>query len=219
MNLSEELAKLVELHANGHLTDDEFAAAKKRLLEPEQPEPALPQIAPLEVLPVPVSPWETAIVQSHDGMSDAYWKAKYRKSLSPVPIVLMIMSLGSCFGCASLSGEAARMGEEHSQVERIAYVVTGVLALAISVGLCIWSLNEPYRAGITAIIFVLVIGILNTTLFVVGDAPARPDGPAEPNPVALALTLGWIFRFVIILVLVWGVLDARNPGRYKRKRS
>jgi phage shock protein PspC (stress-responsive transcriptional regulator) len=34
MTLSDELAKLAELHQRGSLTDDEFARAKERLLQP-----------------------------------------------------------------------------------------------------------------------------------------------------------------------------------------
>ena len=120
----------------------------------------------------------------------------------------------------SLSGEAMRMGEEHSQVERISYVAVGVVLLLTSIGVFVWSLNEPYRAGIAAIAFILFVGILNTALAVIEpDPPPRLDGHTEPNRVAVALTVGWVFRFVIILVLIWGVLDARDPGRYTRKRE
>jgi phage shock protein C len=37
MTLSDELAKLAQLHAGGTLTDEEFARAKERLLKGEQP--------------------------------------------------------------------------------------------------------------------------------------------------------------------------------------
>jgi phage shock protein PspC (stress-responsive transcriptional regulator) len=37
MTLSDELAKLAQLHAGGTLSDEEFARAKERLLKGEQP--------------------------------------------------------------------------------------------------------------------------------------------------------------------------------------
>jgi phage shock protein C len=36
MSLADELSRLVELHANGGLTEEEFKRAKERLLDPEQ---------------------------------------------------------------------------------------------------------------------------------------------------------------------------------------
>jgi phage shock protein C len=44
MTLSDELAKLAQLHADGRLTDEEFARAKERLLKGEQP-PATDTVA------------------------------------------------------------------------------------------------------------------------------------------------------------------------------
>ncbi len=45
MNLTDELRKLAELHRDGQLTDEEFAAAKTRLLGSEAPPPASPVTA------------------------------------------------------------------------------------------------------------------------------------------------------------------------------
>lgn len=46
MNLTDELQKLAELHQKGHLTDEEFTAAKRRLIvEGKADQPALPQAA------------------------------------------------------------------------------------------------------------------------------------------------------------------------------
>jgi phage shock protein PspC (stress-responsive transcriptional regulator) len=42
MTLADELARLQELHARGALSDDEFARAKAKLLDPRPPPPVPP---------------------------------------------------------------------------------------------------------------------------------------------------------------------------------
>jgi len=45
MTMSDELGKLAQLHADGKLTDEEFARAKERLLNGEQPAAAEPVVS------------------------------------------------------------------------------------------------------------------------------------------------------------------------------
>jgi phage shock protein PspC (stress-responsive transcriptional regulator) len=45
MTMSDELGKLAQLHADGKLTDEEFARAKERLLKGEQPAAAEPVVS------------------------------------------------------------------------------------------------------------------------------------------------------------------------------
>ena len=50
MNITEELQKLADLRAQGHLTDQEFASAKTKLLAPDPPQTAgLPERSRLNI--------------------------------------------------------------------------------------------------------------------------------------------------------------------------
>ena len=44
VNLTDELRKLAELHQEGHLNDQEFADAKRRLIAESRDEPLTPSI-------------------------------------------------------------------------------------------------------------------------------------------------------------------------------
>jgi hypothetical protein len=47
MSTADELSKLSELREKGHLSQDEFKAAKRRILDPKQPSnPSMPRQAP-----------------------------------------------------------------------------------------------------------------------------------------------------------------------------
>lgn len=56
MNLTDELAKLAELHQKGHLTDEEFTAAKRALIvEGQTQQPAQRQTGTDEGTPDPIA--------------------------------------------------------------------------------------------------------------------------------------------------------------------
>ena len=48
MNLTDELRKLADLHQEGHLTSEEFAAAKQKLLAESRPTAPAPSTSPAE---------------------------------------------------------------------------------------------------------------------------------------------------------------------------
>jgi hypothetical protein len=226
MMLSEELAKLAELHKNGHLTEEEYAAAKQQVLNAAAPvpeaEPVLdpdpvPIVTPVP-RPTPTSPWGTAVIQSQDGMSDAYFKAKYRRNLSLVPFVLMVVTLFSFCGSFAMGADAVSRAGHRADWERIAMVSTAVLWAMSLLGLCIWSLSDPFRAGIAAIGVILLVGVLST-LFTALDVAAESDelAPRDVKALGSALLVGWVIRFAVVVTLVWGVVDARHVRRYVRK--
>ena len=217
MSLPDDLAKLVELHANGQLTDDEYAAAKKRLLEPGEAVPeGVPIATPVPPPPAerPGSPWETAVIESHDGMSDAYWKAKYRRSLSLVTAILFVVALFSVCGSCAMGFEGAGVrSERRPDWERIAMVTTAVLWALSTVGICIWSFSDPFRAGIGAIAVILLVGVLGTLFTMLDLEGATPD---QARTMATGLLVGWILRLGLIAIVIWGVFDAQHIRRYTR---
>jgi hypothetical protein len=227
MSFPEELAKLAELHKTGALTAEEYTAAKKRLLEPATTDSVLipdgiplAESIPSEPLSAP-SPWDTAVIQPHDGMSDAYWKARYRGALSLVPIVLLVATLFSCCGSVSMAAEGASDRQANrSTMERGAMVFTAVAWFLSIVGLFAWSLRDPFHAGIGAIVVILTVGVLST-LFTAFDLADEMDTPVtrESKAVSGALLFGWIIRLIVVGVLIWGVVDARHVYRYRRSRN
>jgi hypothetical protein len=225
MNLTDELAKLAELHENGHLTDEEYAAAKKRLLEPpaEEVPDGIPLAHPvLEAEPVErprrreTPTWEQAVIASTDGMSDAYWKAKSRRGLTLVTIVLMVVGLFSFCLSLNLVGEGLGPRSAHREEwERGALVALGFVSFLGLVGMFAWSFFDPVKAGLGAIAWLVVVGILSAGLAALGMEAENQPAERGANP-GMQLMVGWMLRLGVIVALVWGVLDAREVRRHVR---
>ena len=99
MSLPDELAKLAQLHKDGHLTDEEYTLAKRKVLADEpapKPASAQPEAASTPPPPPPASPpaqepW-TAIDQSVVTESEPIRRSQRRGSGSFAIIAMWILA-------------------------------------------------------------------------------------------------------------------------------
>jgi hypothetical protein len=105
MNLPDELRKLAELHQEGHLTDQEFAEAKGRLIAESRAEPTAP---PKE---------ESAVSEAESQIADKrYQSSRWSSGNLFFPDSLTLASDGMLFRKGALFGSR----EEHINYRAVA---------------------------------------------------------------------------------------------------
>jgi Short C-terminal domain/Bacterial PH domain len=122
MNITDELRKLADLRAEGSLTDEEFAAAKRRLLAADGPE-AKPPASVLEAEPVTAN--RDAIPEK------TYRSSRWSSGNLFFPDVLVLAGDGLLFRKRSLFGSR----EEHINYKAVASlrVKNGVFLANLSI--------------------------------------------------------------------------------------
>ncbi len=107
MNISDELRKLVELYQQGHLTEQEFAAAKSRILDKGRTHP-------------PVSPTDQTVAAVETGGigEKSYRSSRWSSGNLFFPDTLTLANDGMVFRKGALVGSS----EEHISYRAIASV-------------------------------------------------------------------------------------------------
>ncbi|MBM3983236.1 MAG: SHOCT domain-containing protein [Planctomycetes bacterium] len=226
MSLADELAKLKELHEAGHLTADEYAAAKRKLLAEEPLELDECESAPNPVV-LPPSPWDEVGRDAPDLVPVR--KHRHRRNTGMIHILLWLLILVRCVGCVAAAESR----------------LVSLISLVLTVPLLVCAVESFYRpassARVAARILILegVLGSLGLLAVTYGDfatlrelhesASARgsksDSGMLEERyqserayaseKLFTSLFLLWLFRGIWILFLLAYARDLRWRDKHR----
>jgi hypothetical protein len=178
MSLPDDLAKLAQLHKDGHLTEEEYTLAKRKVLadeplpkpSPAEAEPAsTPPPAPPASPPIQ-EPW-TAIDQTVVAESEPIRRAQRRGTGSFAIIAMWILAFAHFIGfvrVAWYSGKSSfspdTFGNYEPLISQPVIIVLVAIQACVFLTLAILSFRQPlYCASISLCLF-LLFGIGKTAL-------------------------------------------------------
>jgi hypothetical protein len=230
MSLPDELAKLAQLHKDGHLTDEEYTLAKRKVLaEPPEPKPSPAEPEPSNTpvtsqsqrtdSPAPTpGPW-TAIEQSVVTESEPIRRNQRSGSGSFAVIAMWVLALVHFVGFVRFTWYSgsfmSRPGPNVSYPTLLPLSTILVLAAVqacVFLTLAIWSFRQPFYCACIALSLFLAVGIAKTAMDFYDAHQISTESWREQvyERLYIEYGIGWSFRLVLVVMLCLGIYDSRR---------